>query len=52
MKYAINFISAHYISYRTEISFGINWRAREVTETPSRVYKLELVRYMYKIDYS
>ena len=40
------------------ISFLINWRASEASETLSGVYKFELVRYVYiyiyiyKIDYS
>ena len=30
-----------------EISYGINWRASEASETLSRVYKFDLVRYVY-----
>ena len=30
-----------------KISYGINWRASEVSETLSGVYKFELVRYVY-----
>ena len=49
MKYVIILISAHHISYRKEnqISYGINWRASEASETLSGVYKFELVRYIY-----
>ena len=30
-----------------KISYGINWRASEASETLSGVYKFELVRYIY-----
>ena len=30
-----------------KISYGINWRASEASETLSGVYKFELVRYVY-----